>query len=149
MGFLNKPHKIDNEYFGKMLFIGSKIPSVSDYFECRRHFNPIDDIIEIGIEADISGPTEKQIEFYKSIEHNYTLIIKGIIPLIEAEFKNWMRDFKILDFSNEFDPVYLKLPRCETNPFKWEIVFETIHDSNHTITLTMNDFVAKEILIES
>lgn len=143
-----KSMKIDNVFFGQMLFNVDKKDQSKSYFECRRHFKPSDNQIEIGIDGAEIGPTQIQIEFFKSIEDNYSEITNSIRPLIEDEFGNWQEGFKIKDFNKEFEPVYLRLPRCETKPIIWEIAFESDHDRNHTFTLTMNDFVAKEILID-
>ena len=152
MGILDfifgKPTKINNDFFGTMLFLIDKKDPLKSYYECRRYFTPTDKIIEIGIEGNETGPTQKQIDFFKSIETNYTEIIKSIIPIIEDEFGNWKEGFRIEDFQNEFEAVYLGLPRCENKPIIWEIAFETDHDRNHTFTLTMSDFDAKEILID-
>jgi hypothetical protein len=152
MGILDfifgKPTKLENEFFGAMLFLENKKEALKSYFECRRHFIPSGKIIEIGIDGDVGGPTQKQIDFFKSIEDNYSIIVKVISPLIEDEFGNWKEGFKINDFQKEFEPVYLRLPRCENKPIVWEIAFESDHDRNHTFTLTMSDFDAKEILID-
>ncbi len=152
MGLLDfifgKPTKLENEFFGIMLFLEDKKDSLKSYFECRRHFNPSDQIIEIGIDGEATGPTQKQIDFFKSVEDNYSTITKAISALIEDEFGNWKVGFKINDFQKEFEPVYLRLPRCENKPIVWEIAFESDHDRNHTFTLTMSDFDAKEILID-
>ncbi len=143
-----KAIKIDNDFFGQMLFLEDKDEPDLSYFECRRHFKPSDNQIEIGIDGAETGPTQIQIDFFKSIEDNYTEITNAIKPLIEGEFGNWKVGFKITDFNKEFEPVYLRLPRCETKPVIWEIAFESDHDRNHTFNLTMEDFVAKEILID-
>jgi hypothetical protein len=152
MGLLDfifgKPTKLENEFFGTMLFLEDKKDSLKSYFECRRHFNPSDQIIEIGIDGEATGPTQKQIDFFKSVEDNYSTITKAISPLIEDEFGNWKVGFKINDFQKEFEPVYLRFPRCENKPIVWEIAFESDHDRNHIFTLTMSDFDAKEILID-
>lgn len=152
MGFLNfifrKPTKRENEFFGTMLFLEDKKDPLKSYYECRRHFTPSDKIIEIGIDGDASAPTQKQIDFFKSVEDKYSEISKAITPLIEGEFGNWKEGFKINDFQKEFEPVYLRLPRCENKPIVWEIAFESDHDRNHTFTLTMSDFEAKEILVD-
>lgn len=152
MGLLDfifgKPTKLENEFFGTMLFLEDKKDSLKSYFECRRQFIRSDKIIEIGIDGDVSGPTQKQIDFFKSVEDNYSIITKAISPLIEDEFGNWKEGFKINDFDKEFEPVYLRLPRCENKPIVWEIAFESDHDRNHTFTLTMSNFDAKEILID-
>jgi len=143
-----KSIKIDNDFFGQMLFMGDKKDQSKSYFECRRNFRPSDKLIEIGIDGMEAGPTQVQIDFFKKIEDKYSEITNSIKPLIEDEFGNWQEGFKIRDFNKEFDPVYLRLPRCETKPIIWEIAFESDHDRNHTFTLTMNDFEAKEILID-
>lgn len=152
MGLLDfifkKPVKLENEFFETMLFLEDKKDLLKSYFECRRHFKPSEKIIEIGIDGEASGPTQKQIDFFKSIEDNYSIIVKAISPLIEDEFRNWKEDFKINEFQKEFKPVYLYLPRCENDPKIWEIGFESDHDRNHTFRLTMSDFEVKKILID-
>ena len=69
MGLLDfifgKTIKLENEFFGTMLFQEDKKDSVKSYFECRRHFKPSDQIIEIGIDGEITGPTQKQIDFFR------------------------------------------------------------------------------------
>jgi hypothetical protein len=143
-----KQTKVENEFFGTMLFLESKKGPFKNYFESRRHFKPSGKIIEIGIEGEITGPTQNQIDFFKSIEENYPAITNAILPLIEEEFRNWKEGFKINDFQKEFEPVYLQLPGCEYKPVAWEIAFESGHDRNHTFTVTMSDFDAKEILVD-
>lgn len=143
-----KPKKIDNDFFGQMTFLGDKKDPSKSYFECRRHFKPSNKQIEIGIDGAETGPTQIQIDFFKTIEDNYAKITDAIRPLIEDQFGNWQEGFKIKDFNKEFEPVYLRLPRCESNPIIWEIAFESDHDRNHTFTATMENLIAKELLID-
>jgi hypothetical protein len=152
MGFFDsifgKSIKIQDDFFGQMLFLGDKKHPSKSYFECRRHFKPSGKIVEIGIDGSEVGPTQIQKDFFKSIEDEYSDITNSIKPLIEDEVANWQEGFKIKDFKKEFNPVYLRVPRCETKPVIWEIAFESAHDRDHTFTLTMEDFIAKEILID-
>lgn len=143
-----KTIKIDDQFFGKMIFSEFKKNPEENYFECSRHFKPTDEIIEIGIEGNVTGPTELQKEFFRKIESDYDKVISFVQPMIENEFQNWKENFKITDFRKEFKAVYLYLPRCENEPKVWKIAFETEHDLNHTITMTMSDFKAIEILID-
>ena len=143
-----KTIKIEDEFFGKMIFSEFKKDPEKNYFECRRHFKPTDKIIEIGIKGNVSGPTEIQKNFFKKIESDYDKIASSIKPMIENEFRNWKEDFKIADFNKEFKAVYLNLPRCVKESKVWEIAFESEHDLNHTFTLSMNDLNATEILID-
>ena len=139
---------IDNEFFGEMTFLENKKEPLKSYFECRRHFKPTNNSIEIGIEVNETGPTKLQKDFFRKIESDYDKIISSIRPLVENEFQNWKEDFKIIDFRKEFKAVYLFLPRCKNEPIPWEITFETEHDLNHVITITMCDLKATEILID-
>ena len=152
MGLLDfifgKTIKIDDDFFGSMVFLDDKKKPAESYFECRRHFQPTDDIIEIGIKGDETGPTQVQKDFFHQIESDYAQVIASVQPMIESEFQNWKPDFKIADFQKEFKAVYLFLPRCDKDPKVWEIAFESDHDLNHTFTLTMNDFTATDILID-
>jgi hypothetical protein len=143
-----KTIKIDDQFFGKMIFSEFKKNTEKNYFECRRHFKPTDNNIEIGIEGNETGPTELQKDFFRQIESEYEKIISSVKPMIENEFQNWKEDFKIANFHKEFKAVYLHLPRCEKEPKTWEIAFESEHDLNHTFTLTMNNLKATEILID-
>ncbi|MEP6747636.1 MAG: hypothetical protein ABJB86_07915 [Bacteroidota bacterium] len=152
MGFFKstfgKPLIVENDFFGQMRFNEDREAQDKSYFACKRHFKPADKIIEIGIDGIASGPTEKQIAFFKQVEEHYPEIAASIIPLIEEEFRNRKKNFQIVHFKKEFDPVYLRLPACESVPIIWEIAFESEHDKNHTFTLVMNDYDAKELLID-
>lgn len=143
-----KSIKRQDDFFGKMKFIKFKKNPQNNYFECSRNFKPSGTIIEIAVVSDLTSPLEKQKEFFKHIESEYQTIIRSIQPLIEDEFQNWKENFKIVNFSSEFKPVYLHLSRFNKEPKIWEIVFETEHDLNHNITITMEGFEAKEILID-
>ena len=143
-----KSTKINNDFFGPMLFMENKKDPNKSYFECRRHFKPSNQLIEIGITADLIGPGQNQIDFFKSIEDRYSEITQSIAPVIEAEFHNWQSNFKIENFQSEFRPVYLQIPKCQSTPIIWEIAFESDHNLDHTFTLTMHDFVANEILVD-
>jgi hypothetical protein len=146
--FSSKTTKIEHSFFGQMRFIDDKKAPNKSYFECKRFFKPSDTIIHIGITASIEGPMENQIDFFESIETNYTEITKSIIPLIEDEFRNWKEDFTIQNFKSEFQPVYINIPKCDVKPIVWEIAFESEHDRNHTFTCTMQNDNAIEILID-
>ena len=62
MGLLDfifgKPAKLENEFSGTMLFLEDKKEALKSYYECRRHFIPSDKTIEIGIDGDVTGPTQ-------------------------------------------------------------------------------------------
>lgn len=143
-----KTIKKQDDFFGEMTFIEFKTEPKNNYFECKRNFKPTGTVIEITVVIDLTSPIEKQKEFFKNIESEYQTIISSITPLIEDKFRDWKEDYKILNFSSEFKPVYIHLPHINKEPKVWEIVFEIEHDLNHNITITMENFEAKEILID-
>jgi hypothetical protein len=135
-----KIREVDDDFFGKMLDAGS-------YYECRRLFSPINDIIEIGIDGDETGVSKIQKEFFKQIEKDYKLISENVTPIIEKELNKWNSNIVIDNFEKEFTPIYLRIPNCEESPLNWMIAFETIHDS-HMISVNMIDFEPDSILID-
>jgi hypothetical protein len=146
--FGNNLHIIEHEFFGTMYFISDKRDPAQDYFECRRIFKPTGKMIEISIIAGIAGPTPDQIIFFSTIEDRYEEIAKSTIPIIESEFHNWKEDFFISDISRQCKPVYLEIPYCLQSPLLWKISFESELDPNHTFIVTMQNFQAKEVLID-
>ncbi len=60
----SKTIKIDDQLFGEMIFSEFKKNPEKNYFECRRHFKPTDNIIEIGIAGNQTGPTQLQKDFF-------------------------------------------------------------------------------------
>lgn len=148
MKFLNfifgKRIKIEHEFFGTMLFRENKKDPRKSYFECKRHFQPTGKSIEVLVDGDAIGVTNRQIDFYQSIEASYPTICTAITPLIEQNTEG----IKIYDFRKEFTPVCLEIPQCETKPVTWVISFESDHDLDHTFSITMSDFDAKEVFID-
>lgn len=146
--FLKKTTKLDNDFFGKIEFYEDWRNSLKSYFRCKRSFDHYDQLVEIAVEADLNGPSQKQIAFFKGIEDNYSAIVEKISSLIDDEFRQWENSPKIEDFRAEFAPVYIQIPKCENKPIIWEIDFESYLDKNHIITLVMSDFNAQNILID-
>lgn len=142
-----KPQIIQDDFFGSLRFMTFK-DSTKNYFEGKGILKPTTDEIEYFIEADLSGPTIDQRNFYDKVQNSFDEITSKVTPLIEDEFKNWKEDFKIKDFKKEFKPVALTIPRMTSKPLTWDISFETIHDDNHQITVDFKDFEPDGILID-
>lgn len=152
MGFLDflfgKTIRIEHNFFGTMTFRKNKKEPIRSLLSGSCPFSPSGKEIDFILDADETGPTQLQVDFFKSIENSFAAISESIVPLIEDEFRNWKDDFAIEDFSKEFQPVFIQLPRCETLPVIWEIAFESEHDLNHQFTVTMKDLTAESILID-
>jgi hypothetical protein len=84
---------IDDDFFGRMLFIQFKKKPQKNYFECKRDFKPSGRPIEVLINADVSGPTSTQKDFFRQIENEYDNLTAKIVPMIENVFRNWKGGF--------------------------------------------------------
>lgn len=142
-----KPAILHDEFFGALRFVDFKDVS-KNYFEGKGHFAPTNNETEYLIEADKEGPTERQREFYRDLQANFTQYIEKIKPLIEDEFRNWKEDFAIEDFNKEFIVVCITIPRFDKQTLTWDIAFTTIHDLNHHVTIDFVDDQPKGILID-
>jgi hypothetical protein len=138
-GLFKKPVIVEDDFFGKLLFVESK-DSSKNYFEGKGNFSPTNTNIEYVIIADKEGPTESQRQFYRNLQAEFSFYIDKIKPLIENEFRNWQEDFRIVDFNKEFRLVFITIPRIDKEPLKWDMAFTTIHDLSHHITI---DFIEK------
>jgi len=122
-----------------MTFMDSPNDPAQSYFECERYFQPIGEKIELAITGSLSGPTQQQKDFFAQVETDYPRLVAKFIPIIEAEFGAWMPLPVIKDFNAEFKPTLLDIPACSQRPIEWEIVFDTVHDVNHIVTVGMMD----------
>jgi hypothetical protein len=152
MGLLSflfgKPQTLQDDYFGTLLFVDDKQPTKS-YFEGQFIFEPTTKEIGLSIDADASGPTASQKEFAKKIQTNYQSVKEESAQLITHELREWMPGFTIQNFDLEFTPVSLTIPRLEGDrPVEWEIAYESVHDLNHTFTVTFADWRATSILVD-
>lgn len=148
MGLFNLFKKaviIEDDIFGKLRFMDFKSNS---YFEGKGYFAPINGETELLIEADATGPTIAQKEFYASLQQDFDTYIKKIKPIIEDEFRNWKEDFQIKDFYSEFKLVCITIPRLNSTPVKWDMAFTTIHDENHHVTIDFIDLEPDGVLID-
>jgi hypothetical protein len=130
--------------FGKSV----KRNSAKDYFECERYFSPSGEQIGLSVTGELSVLTRRQEDFIGQVEKEYPLIVGAVIPAIEDEFQNWKPDFKIGDFKREFKLVHLAIPTCEQQPVEWEMSFETIHDLNHVVVVSMLDLQLLHIHVD-
>lgn len=143
MGFwqflFGKPVKINDPFFGEMHWVEVANNLSVSYFECECHFKPSGEKIGLSVTGTFSGPTQQQRNFFSQVEANYPSLVTRLAPLIEAELGCWMPLRVIQNFIAEFKPVGLNIPACDKLPIAWEIVFDTVHDVNHTVTIGMVD----------
>ena len=150
MRFLDFLHirrrKIKSEFWGTMTLVRFNKRLNESYFECSRYFTPTDNNIEIRINVDQSGVTEKSISFFKQIEEQYLEICKSATPFIEWLFKEMKEDITIVDFQKEFQATRLYLPKCESAPVVWEMTFAIVLEAEkRQFTILMEDFEAQDI----
>ncbi len=135
-------------FWGFLFGQPAKSSPAEDYVECERYFRPSGEMIGLSATSDSGSLTQRQEDFIAQIEKDYALIVVAIIPGIEEEFRNWMPEFKIGNFEQEFKPVHLDVPTCCQQPIKWEIAFETVHDRNHIFSIAMLGFQPQYVRID-
>lgn len=138
---------LQDDFFGTLRFTEHKNAS-NNYFEGKGYFAPTNSDIVYLIQADKTGPTEKQKQFYQDLQADFTKYIQKMKPLIVDEFRNWKEDFVIQDFSKEFELVCITIPKFDNKPIIWEMAFTTIHDLNHQVTIDFIDEEPNGILID-
>lgn len=150
MGLFNifkKPIVIQDDFFGRLRYMDFKDPA-KGYFEGNGFFSSIDGETEYLINADATGPTNSQREFYINLQKQFDSYIEMMKPLIEDEFRNWKEDFEIKNFKKEFNLVCVTIPRLDSKPLVWDMSFTTTHDLNHHVTIDFIGDIPNGILID-
>lgn len=142
-----KTKTIEDEFFGVLQLFDSK-DKTKQHFEGKRSFSPTNQSIWLEIDADFSGPTNEQKQFFRQIEDQYDELVEKVKPLIITEYQNLRADFAIQDFKNEFTPVHLTIPLLPQSEIEWELAFDTIHDSNHTVIIGFSNFESAYLYIK-
>ena len=151
MSFFNLFEKriiIDDEFFGEIRFFRIKNKSLDGYFEGFKHFSPLQKDIELSLDANEVGPTQKQKDFYLDVEAKYHLLINDIKIELEELFRNIIDSFIIKNFHNEFNLIGITLPNFIESPLEWELTYETIHDKNHIFTICYEDWNIESIRMD-
>lgn len=146
--FFGKTVKIGDAFFGEMVFVEIANDPLKNYFECERYFRPGGEKIGLSITGSLSGPTQRQKDFFTQVENDYSLLIPRLVRIIEREFGAWMASPFIKDFAKEFKPGYLSIPTCEEQPVEWEIAFDTVHDVNHTVTVGLLGYEPQYVQVD-
>jgi hypothetical protein len=149
MGLFNlfkKPPKIQDETFGEMVYCDFKDPS-KNFFEGQGLFKPRQKTIGFTIDADESGPTRDQKDFYHSVENKYGQIKAAMIPLLNSELTDWYEGNKIEDFDSEFELESIVIPRMDKAPVQWSMVY-VAKKIKHWATIEFVDFEPKHVLID-
>ncbi|RYE88978.1 MAG: hypothetical protein EOO37_05850 [Cytophagaceae bacterium] len=146
--FFGKRPQIEDGFFGTMLFMEDSKDPAKSYFECQRYFRPSGENIGLSVTGPLSGPTQRQKDFFNQVETNYPLLVDKLMPIIEERFGAWMPLPVIKAFAREFKLGYFLIPTREEQPMAWEITFDTVHDLNHIVTVGMLDYEPQYVRID-
>ena len=131
---------LQDEVFGQieLEMLGRMAPSVW-YSAATIPFAPARSELFCCITADRDGPTDAQRAFFQHIESTYPALVEKLIPVIEEAFQVWQSGFTIADFAAEFKPVEITIPAITGQPVQWSWSFETIHEPDHLLAVSMSD----------
>lgn len=139
---------IEDIVFGKLKYINRK-HSPLGFFSGVVIFKPLNKNVECLINAEITGPTNEQREFYKTVESKYFELIELIKTLVESELRDWNENLKVSDFNKDFELLAISIPQMGSNPIMWDMVFRIVHDEGgHDLTITFKDFTPESTLID-
>ena len=132
--FKSKKVILEHETFGRLLFMGPKM----NYFEGNMLFPPVNRTINFIIDAPQEGPSDEQVDFFKTLLDRYDQLSTGASKMIEEEFRNWKEEFRIRNFEEEFELVHFNI-RSLNDSEDLELAYNTNHDP-HTFTIYFKAF---------
>lgn len=148
--FLSQRVELIDEDFGQLQFVSTqKLQSCWESMPII--FNPTKTEISFIIEADESGPTEKQREFYKDLEANYFKYFETVCyPYLKREIEEtWYKKEGLTEdeFKNGFLPESISFNTFKNEILNWEITFICEFDT-HYFTIEMSNWEALNLQID-
>ena len=109
-----------------------------DFWQANVFFKPLSIEIAVNVLAGDEGPSQSQVEFYKSFESNYINDFNLVAPILIKEAENW--SIQVEDFQSSFLLVSLTIPKRGERDSKWELSFDCLKDTNlHMFTAEMEN----------
>ncbi|HEY4108033.1 hypothetical protein [Puia sp.] len=141
-----KPFKLQDEVFGAMRFTRFKDAS-KNFFECEAFFQPLQREIGLTIDADETGATKAQKEWYALIQGKYDTIKTAITPLLYERLFDWYEGETIEDIDKEFDLESIGLTRIGGEPVRWSMIY-VVKRIDHWATIEFVDLEPRSVLID-
>jgi hypothetical protein len=139
-----KTPKIIHPFFGEIVSLTDEDDPTDKLYECKRKFKPTGDDVQLVIGGDETGPTQKEVDFFQSIELKYPQIINSVITFLENQFIKNEIEFKRIDFQKEYRLVCMRISGCDKDPVFWDIEFENVQQGLPPLEIEMKGFEAME-----
>ena len=118
-----------------------------DFWQANIVFKPLNIEIAINVLAGEEGPSQSQVEFYKSFESNYINDFNFVAPSLIKEAGNWA--IEVEDFQRSFLLVSLTIPKLGNRDGKWELSFDCLNDANlHMFTAEIENSSVVNVRID-
>ncbi|WP_105104441.1 hypothetical protein [Microbulbifer pacificus] len=118
-----------------------------DFWQANIIFKPLNKEIAVNVLAGAEGPSQSQVEFYKSFESSYINDFNLVAPSLIKEAENW--SIKVEDFQSSFLFVSLTIPKLGKRDGKWELSFECLEDANlHMFTAEIENSSVVNVRID-
>lgn len=104
--------------------------------------------IGVILNADESGPTKQQKEFYTRLRDDFTAFKNEIIiPYLKKGLKDWEDKTENLDFDKELIIDGISIPRITNKPVQWSLTFY-LNEIGHYVTIEFTDRNPKSIMVD-
>ena len=135
---LIRPIRISDSRFGDLRYLRD-----ARFWEGKSPFAPLDREVEVLIDGDANGPTDRQRVFFDEIESRYDALWPAIEGKLEVEARN-------LELANdvEFSLVGLQVPDVPGDQAEWDLSYETVPPSWH-FTVTVSGWSPVNVIAEN
>lgn len=132
------PVEMEHEYFGKILFMGGDEPTYDDYWEAEASIKETKEPLAILINAQLSGPTEAHVEFYKNAVSDLESLFSKCWPIFEPDFQQWTGKQFSGKWKEDFELMSIEIPRDADEKNEWTVGYY-VDAANHYFTARFID----------
>jgi hypothetical protein len=137
---LISPVRLTDPYFGSMRYLRD-----AQFWEAQRVFSPVGNTVEILAKSHLSGPTEKQRDFFVQLEARYESLWPGIRQRLMKEAQRssaQSRSFTLVTIDLPNSACLDVRPDCD-----WVLFYETL-PAELNVSVHMRGWLLDHIVVE-
>ncbi|TXF90659.1 hypothetical protein FUA23_06070 [Neolewinella aurantiaca] len=110
------------------------LKDAGDSFEGEKEVESVQLSVGFHLPKVITPQRQKQIEFFKDFDENYSIFRELFTAAIKREME---LENEVDDFDQDYKLKFMALPTCVKEPFEWEITYYENKNFHHWFTFSI------------
>lgn len=127
------PVERQHPFFGRILYMGSDEDDPKGYWEAEKIVEGQAEPLTVLINAPLSGPDDKQVQFYRDAMSDQYELFSRCWPIFEPDFPQWTGKNFNGNWQDDFQLVSIEIPKDGDIHNEWSVSY-FVEAANHYFT---------------